>query len=660
MSGIASSVFAALSLGFVALFTRSYLFTKMNMRLIHQIVTIELFAIPLILVLDLFFNGFRYLALIGGFSVLVTLLAAGIIAQFRKQQNSGSYLLSMSFFIIGAACSLVTNIGIRPLRFTYLFESAVQAGVVCSLLFFAVAISRRISDLRSEREHLVILNTREKAEKDQLREVARAKANLLASASHELRTPLSNIRLPIEGIIRGRYGNAIASSSRLFFSILAQVDRLSHHVNNLLTKSKIDFYPGELRYRRIYPVQMLEDLIRAFDARARQEEVELTIESEIDGACVCEADETLLSTAFDNLLDNALRYTPAGGVVSVRIEHANDRPEPGIRIPISDNGPGIHDTEDEAVSPDHSSAGLGLGISLARQIIDLHSGSFSIESEEENGTTCMVILPCMLIPGPNPHDPPVESTDTPVSTQDLSIDKEPSKLQTTTKVLVVDDDRTMTKHLANLLEERFSVSCVVSAKGALEMIQREIPDLILADVMMPGMDGVEFCRRIKEDVRTSLIPVVFLTARVDHQDAVRGLQAGAVDYIRKPFDGDELLEKLDSIQRSQRASLERQRQLLINHIRSWTGSESDTTREQEREFDLENARTRHDLTAKQLQVLDLVTKGYTDREVGNLLGISHKTVSYHVSNILEKLGVERRTQLTHELITNRDDEINRP
>jgi len=173
--------------------------------------------------------------------------------------------------------------------------------------------------------------------------------------------------------------------------------------------------------------------------------------------------------------------------------------------------------------------------------------------------------------------------------------------------------------------------------------------------MMPGLSGFQWYRRLQEEKRLPPVPFVFLTARADQESELEGLGLGAVDYIRKPFHGPVLVAKLTALVNANRVVAQRLRETLVAHVNQWPGAchaalhpdagGSDMTPP----LDVEEAAILWALTSRQVEVLRLVVKGYTNREIAELLDVSVKTIDYHVSAILKRVGVERRTQLSHEL-----------
>lgn len=665
-NGVGDSLFAASGLFFMTLFARSYLDTKRTMRVIHHLLTAGLIAVPLVVAVDLSGVGqLRDLAAFAGLTLLCVLFAAGVQGMFQRRAVARHYLLSTTVFVIGAACSLATNLGFRPRRFAYLFEIGVQPGLVLCVLLFAVAISRRISELREERERLAVSNARTEEGNKQLREISRAKAELLARASHELRTPLANLRLPVEGIIAGRYGDTIGRAHSVFAGLLAQIDQLTHHVENLLVHSRVDLVGAAARLATRDLRQVATDFVRSFLPRAETSGIDLSLGPVESAPCLVSIDEGLFSSVIGNLIDNAIRYTPCGGSVTVSVARTVQN---RVEMSVADTGPGIDEpTRRGLFTPFRSgstSTGLGLGLALAKEITELHGGSLSLNTTPGSGACFVVSLPSArkapqsIVTDETStlaadrhltqthHDEPRQAAGVPSFMRKSDAGRR-SPVEPT--VLVVEDDAALSSNLAELLGSAFAVKTACSVEEALRILSSERVDLILSDVMMTDRDGFDLCRVVKAEPSTQDLPFVFLTARVEQEDAIRGFRAGAVDYIRKPFNGTELLEKLEVLLRERSASAERQRDSLIDHIRRWDGTghvASPTTGG----IDVMLARTTHGLTEKQTQVLDLVVKGYTDREVAGILGISPKTVGYHVSRLLERFGVERRTQLTHELI----------
>ncbi|NBC30265.1 MAG: response regulator [Spirochaetes bacterium] len=640
-----TSLFALISLVFVTLFTRSFLRTAATMPRVHMLLTGLIILSPAILVVDVL--GVQNWIDAHGlfvFASLASLLAAGVVGIVRRQRDAFLYACSMIFFLTGALLSHLYDLGFRPYVATHLVVDAAQYGLVLCLVLLAASISSRINAVHAERVRL--------------RESDRAKTQLLGTVSHELRTPLANLTLQIEQLTDNGSNDAIVTSMK------RQTARLATHVENLLIHSRFALLAKPPQYRRTDMIALTSALVEDFCLRAA--EVDLTLTGPTQGEPIwSEVDTDLITSALGNLIDNALRATPAGGEVTISLValgevHGNgqDGPRNNLTIQVRDTGPGVPSEYLESIFEGacrSSVHGLGLGLPLAAQIVRAHGGT--IDYEFDGGAVFTMRLPMHSAVGTDATDAsavaaPAETPDTLRGCRDqdaLSSTAVSEALDfASAVVLVVDDDGDLREGLRSLLSRRFNVTAVNGGASALDMLSHTSVDAIVCDVMMPGVDGFELLQRVRQSQRHRSVPFVFLTARADHETELHALSHGAVDFVRKPFHIEVLTAKLTSLISSRRALEERLRSALLEHVASWSDTQLATPPSRPT-FDLESIRMTYGLTDRQTEVLNLVMKGYTNREIASLLKLSVKTVNYHVSAVLKRVGVERRTQLSHEL-----------
>ena len=277
-----------------------------------------------------------------------------------------------------------------------------------------------------------------------------------------------------------------------------------------------------------------------------------------------------------NLLANAFKYTPDGGEVLVGVSlEADELRKEGdpaearhVEITVSDTGIGIPPESldkifsrfyqvEEATA--RELGGTGIGLALVKELVDLHHGSISVESRVQKGTTFRIRLPLGKSHlGPDEivesgaesevaEGPPGESSDVPLPQSSTVRAVQKSGARHKALVLVVEDNPDMRAYLTGSLRADYRVDGVTDGEEGLQRAVDEIPDLVISDVMMPRMDGFELCRRLKNDERTSHIPVILLTARATSKDKLEGLEWGADDYLIKPFDVGELKARVGNL-----------------------------------------------------------------------------------------------------------------
>jgi DNA-binding response OmpR family regulator len=271
-------------------------------------------------------------------------------------------------------------------------------------------------------------------------------------------------------------------------------------------------------------------------------------------------DKDKLEKIINNLLSNSFKFTPNGGSVSVDITASQNSSSKFVSVSVKDNGIGISKESlakifNRFYQVDNSSkrnyGGSGIGLSLVKELVSLHHWNIDVKSTEGKGTEFILSIP---LNGNHPdikenapekidHDINDRSTlDIPSPTVSSSV-KKGEKSQ----ILFVEDNEDVRTYVNDLLKTDYNVLLAESGEIGIEVTKNNLPDLILSDVMMPGMDGFEFCKRIKCDWKTSHLPVILLTARVDHQSKLDGLELGADDYITKPFEQKELLIRIKNL-----------------------------------------------------------------------------------------------------------------
>ena len=341
--------------------------------------------------------------------------------------------------------------------------------------------------------------------------------------------------------------------------------RLLDLINRLLDFSKLEAGQMKLHVERVDLNALVQKLAGAATPLTEQRGVHLEVDCD-PRLGEFGADEEKVDTIVSNLLSNAIKFTPQGGRMRVETHADHDR----VRVSIEDTGIGIDKSQrdrifERFVQVDGSSSrefsGTGLGLSLVKGLVELHGGEIRVDSELGKGSKFTFHLPLRpLEPAVAPDQPAgvhriarhfadletfVEQPATETQTDGPSGDTQLSPFART--VLVVDDTPEMRTLLGTILSENYRVVYGCDGQEGLEAAEREHPDLIISDVMMPIVDGQEFCRRIKDNSATAHIPFVMLTAKAELAMKIGGLNCGADDYLTKPFDEKELKARVRSL-----------------------------------------------------------------------------------------------------------------
>ena len=400
-------------------------------------------------------------------------------------------------------------------------------------------------------------------------QVQALKARFFANLSHEFRTPLTLILGPLQDALHGSDGATEALPGNLAV-MHRHALRLKHLIDQLLDLSKLEAGRMMLRAGRHDVGAFVQDLVQAFVPAAERKDITLHVAVPHEEALALYYEPDKLATIVSNLLSNAIKFTPAGGIVRVSLRPADDA---HIDLVVRDSGPGIpaadlphlFDRFHRADAPaTRGLPGTGIGLSLAKELVELHGGTISVESEEGFGATFTVRLRRgkeHLAESDIVDDESAsrgvgesESMDWEVEDGEAHIDPEadasepdPFKIFGKPKILIVEDNRDVRAYLRRHLAARYRVVEAEEGAAALEQARAEKPDLVISDVMMPGMDGFALCRALKTDAALNHIPVILLTAKASAEDRLEGLETGADDYLNKPFNARELLLRAENL-----------------------------------------------------------------------------------------------------------------
>jgi signal transduction histidine kinase/ligand-binding sensor domain-containing protein/DNA-binding response OmpR family regulator len=428
----------------------------------------------------------------------------------------------------------------------------------------------------------------EQKEKAQLRAINDLKQGFFTDISHEFRTPLSLIVGPVNELMRS--SEVVGEARKKLKLIQRNSQKLLHLIDELMTFQKLE--QGVLKMTP-YPIDIV-----AFVREVFNNFEPLATQKNIDFKCLCtekelwlQADGDKLEKVFNNLIINALRFTSKGGTVAISLEKRQniDVSSPnteGVIISVTDNGTGIKAADMPHLftrffqSKDNPIGGTGIGLSLAKSLVELHKGTISVESEPNVRTCFSVYLPIQAVNSVDITSGFEEKTSKNAqntegvadvkfglsavldNSKPFVIQKEQnSKLEEVNwhkhkmdlpNLLIVEDNAEMQDFLLTLFKGDYHVHAADNGREALDFIKKIEPDVILSDVMMPEMNGIELCKRLKTNVNTCHIPLILLTAKTTIENTLEGLHTGADDYIPKPFHPDLLRIKIQNLIESRR------------------------------------------------------------------------------------------------------------
>ena len=506
----------------------------------------------------------------------------------------------------------------------FLFVCLAAAALIFRGYMIKVRLNEKLAKTNGELKRLNVelgeKNEELKRLNEEVLELTHSRLVFFTNISHELRTPLTLIADPVEMLLED---TGIKGKSR---ELLKMVQRnalaLQQLVSNILDFRKIQNGKMELKLYRFDIVKTLMMWVGDFQLTAERKQIRLHLDvNDLKGSHEMIADQEKISRIVFNLLSNALKYTPAGGeiFVSLKDEGAN------LRLDVKDTGKGISQDEADKIferffQAKGAASGTGIGLALVKSFVELHHGEARVESELGKGSDFIVVIPREQEGDSQVIHNDADIVDNSVKASasdsknvvDESVlqyiddgDRSRGKVQQLVSentnrptVLVIDDNTDIRQYERTLLQDEYIVLEAADGKEGLSVAIKEVPDLVICDVMMPVMDGLEFTKQLKTNTATSHIPVIMLTAKNLEEHRAEGYEHGADSYITKPFHSKVLLARIEN--------LLRQRQLLKNLYQG--------TKEAEKEISEAHLEDRDKQFLKQLQAI--IQKNLSDSDFG--------------------------------------------
>lgn len=404
----------------------------------------------------------------------------------------------------------------------------------------------------------------EHLEREKLEEINKSKMQFFTNISHEIRTPLTLITAPLEKLLESPLDNP---QKKLANYIYRNTKRMERMVNQLLELQKIENTQFRLKAREIDLVTFLKEIVSLFDEKANEKNIHLAFESGCDKLMAWIDPEKMDKVIF-NLLSNAFKFTLPGGLITVSVNKKNENVGTGdFIISVSDSGRGMDKIHLERIferfyqienKETGQITGTGIGLHLSKELVEKHHGTLTVTSRQGFGSTFTITMPL----GNNHLLPDEIFTEQPLITgyyhekqADIS-DLEPETGENVdeefaeagkTMILIVEDDIDILNYLEDELSDSYQIIKANNGHDGWKQAFDKVPDLIVSDIMMPGIDGLELCKKLKTSIETSHIPVILLTAKTSLEHEIEGLETGADDYIHKPFHPRLLKLKVDKI-----------------------------------------------------------------------------------------------------------------
>lgn len=462
----------------------------------------------------------------------------------------GSYTLEIKAADENGEWGDVTTLDIKVSPPFYLswWMMLIYALVIAALVYYAyhtvkVRHRRRIEE---QRIHM------EQGQQVQLSEM---KLRFFTNISHDLRTPLTLIISPLQSIIEElkKEGSVQASLKSRLEMIYKNAQLLYNQVNMLLDFRRLDVGAETLHLQSIDVAQYVGNICLSFHDYAEERNISLSYEP-VAQHVFFTVDAEKLNKIMYNLLSNAFKYTPDGGSIVVKLTH-----DSSLRVSVADTGCGISDEDKQhifqrfyQVRGDDPKAGSGIGLHIVNEYVNMMGGSVSVTDNQPQGSVFTVLLNEVEAASPvasSDVGAVVENRMMTSESNDVTDEVETANRLSTT-ILVVDDNHDLSSFIADSLrsayaDRKYEILTAADGEEALDILHKQDVTLVVTDIMMPKVDGMELCRRIKTNLEWSHIPVIMLTAKSTDASVVEGLKLGADDYITKPFNIEHLRLRID-------------------------------------------------------------------------------------------------------------------
>jgi signal transduction histidine kinase len=497
--------------------------------------------------------------------LILVVLTAGLLFVWPPRLIAVTLVgIVLSFPLVNLIYGAVGDVHVAISNLTFLSATAIIAGVGQVMLF---------GTLREQLEQRVRLEATsanlEKAHTE-LQRLDEFKSRFFANMTHELRTPLAMVLTPLELMMEGEMGAFTEGQRSSIQTMYRSALKLLKLINDLLDLSRLEESRLRLDVNEHDLVAQLRSLVEQTQVLASRKNVTLSFLANRDPALVwCDAER--LERVFVNLLSNAIKFTPPQGHVTVTLSEQSDE----AVVSFEDDGPGFPPERAEQIferffqvdmADRRQHGGAGIGLALARELVVLHGGSITAQSDGRSGSRFTVVLPRgrghfrpeALTASGRGHEPrrgdanldwavqlatrsEFRFLDIEEATERRVVERDSDEEARPHTAVVVEDNPHIVQLIHMSLRRQFKVLAAPDGVKGLELVLRERPDLVVTDLMMPGIDGLALTRKLREDPGTRHIPIIMLTARGELDDRVKGLETGVSAYLTKPFAPKELL-----------------------------------------------------------------------------------------------------------------------
>ena len=436
---------------------------------------------------------------------------------------------------------------------TLLYAAAVILLLLAGLIFLMM---RNSVNQRKSRKEIEAQNQTLSRQKDeinemfaQLQQATQSKLTFFTNVSHDLRTPLTLIAEPVAQLQKSP--NLTDNERQMADLANKNIKILMRLINQILDFRKYENAKLDLNLSEVNLAAQVRDWTEAFREVAAKQHIKFKVELPLNAADFGIAvDIDKMERVLFNLLANAFKFTPENGVISVTLSKDSDN----VIMTVADNGKGIGDDDIKQIferffkADKVSAQGSGIGLALTKAFVELHGGTISVISALGKGTTFTVQIPIRHIANEAAQsaEPKLSTSQVSGELSRISENTEPQSESEST-LLVIDDNADICALIKTLLNDKFTVLTASSGSEGIRLATKFVPDVIVCDVMMPGIDGIETCNRLKTEITTSHIPVLMLTACALDEQRIAGFNCGADAYVTKPFNSEVLIAQINSL-----------------------------------------------------------------------------------------------------------------
>ncbi len=471
-------------------------------------------------IISFIIRGMTYIAFVFPFIVAITI--------FRKGYKLALYLLPVLLFV--SFCGIYLLISFSD-GYTGSFTKNIlisEGFVLLALITMALANGHRINLLKKDKERAA-----------QLAELNNAKTRLYNNITHEFRTPLTVIMGTSE-MVKGN-----ESEKEL---IQRNSKQLLHLINQMLDLSKLEGGAIKLNSKQGDIIPFIEYLVESFQSFAASKHIQLTFFTELESLQM-DFDANKIQTIISNLVSNAIKFTPDSGKVVIHAKEETESKKPHLVVTVRDSGSGIPEEDiphifDRFFQADASdmrhSEGSGIGLALVKELVQLMNGTIEVTSKVDKGTAFIFSVPITTVAPLETESFENREVYTPFIPEDETSESFFPVSDELPIALIVEDNRDVVSFLKSCLQKKYNLKIAYNGQEGIEKALEIVPDIIISDVMMPEADGYTVCKTLKEDERTSHVPIIMLTAKATQEDKIQGLDMGADAYLSKPFHREEL------------------------------------------------------------------------------------------------------------------------